>query len=53
MTEYTFEITTKFSESAWANSKNKAREMVKENFYEDFGIDIEDSEMKLINVYKE
>jgi len=45
---YNFEINLKFSQLVSAKSKTEAEEMVKASFSEDYGIDLEENEYKLV-----
>lgn len=48
MKEYTFNITLKFTQSATAESKEKALGEIRESFYQDYGLHLEDDDIKYI-----
>jgi len=46
--EFNFKITISFDQSTDATTLKEAREFVRESFYQDFGLDLTDKEIKQV-----
>lgn len=46
--DFTFEIVLKFGQICTATTEKKARQQLDETFFEEYGITLDDSEVKLL-----
>lgn len=51
--DYEFEITVKWSQSMPATSKAEAKRMIIESFYEEYGINLDEGEIKYLKPVKQ